>query len=489
MGVVVGGLWEAGQCRMLDAARREGGVKARQPIDLRIEDMALREAQEAICEAVGAAGGRAFIVGGSVRDAVLGIAAKDLDIEVYGIAPKRLIEILSADFPIDLVGEAFGVIKIRHLPIDVSIPRRESKAGLGHRGFKTLSDPSMSLEEAAGRRDFTINAVALDPLNGEVIDPYGGLGDLEARVLRHANEKFAEDPLRVLRGMQFAARFDLEAAPETIELCRAIEPEGVARERIFEEWRKLIVLGVRPSRGLTFLRGCGWVRHFPELEALIGCEQELDWHPEGDVWIHTLHCMDAFASQRVGDEWEDLIVGFAVLCHDFGKPETTEFTDGRLRSHGHEGAGKEPALTFLQRMTRQRGLIDAVLPLVAAHLRPIQLFDARASDSAVRRLARRVGRIDRLVRVARADQMGRPGVRFDGFPAGEWLLARARALEVADAAPKPMVMGHHLIELGLTPGPRFGPILRACYDAQIEGEFMTLDDGIEYAKSLIRESG
>ena len=318
------------------------GMDARNSIKRNIEDTALREALVTICEAIGAAGGRALLVGGCVRDAALGIPAKDLDIEVYGVPPERLAEILAMRFAIDLIGQAFAVIKIRGLPIDVSIPRRESKAGLGHRGFEVLSDPWMTPEEAVARRDFTINAMALDPVEGAIIDPYGGLQDLQMRLLRHTTEKFAEDPLRVLRGMQFAARFNLEVAPETASLCRTIEPEGLAHERIFEEWRKLILSGIRPSRGLKFLRDCQWVRYFPELEALIGCQQDPDWHPEGDVWTHTLHCMDAFATERAGNEWEDLVVGFAVLCHDLGKPSTTRFEDGRLRSKGMKKPGRRP---------------------------------------------------------------------------------------------------------------------------------------------------
>lgn len=442
----------------------------------------------AICEATRAAGGRALLVGGCVRDCALGTPARDLDIEVYGLPPERLAEILAARFAIDLVGQAFGVIKIHSLPIDVSIPRRESKTGLGHRGFEINSDPWMTPEAAASRRDFTINAVALDPLDGDVIDPYGGLLDLQRGILRHTSEKFAEDPLRVLRGMQFAARFKLVVAPETVSLCRSIELEGLASERIFEEWRKLILHGVLPSRGLQFLRDCGWVRHFRELEDLIGCPQDPEWHPEGDVWTHTLHCMDAFTSERTGSEWEDLVVGFSVLCHDLGKPSTTKFEDGKIRSKGHEEAGEGPTRSFLGRLTTQKALADQVVPLVCTHLRPRELFDVGAGDGAIKRLARRVGRIDRLVRVAKADHMGRPPMQLDSFPAGEWLLERARALAVEETRPEPLVMGRHLTRLGFTPGPHFGPILEACHEAQIEGKFSTLEEGIEYARRIYLES-
>jgi tRNA nucleotidyltransferase (CCA-adding enzyme) len=345
-------------------------MDARSIVDLKLQDSALREALRVISEATRAAGGRALLVGGCVRDSALGIPAKDLDIEIYGLLPDHLVAVLSARFAIDIVGQSFGVIKIRHLPIDVSIPHRDSKSGLGREGFGDNSDPWITPVETASRRDFTINAVALDPLDGEVIDPYGGLLDLRRRILRHSSMKFLEDPLRVLRGMQFVARFNLQAAPETVSLCRTVGPEGIARERIFEEWRKLVVLGLLPSLGLQFLRDCGWVRHFPELEVLIGCPQDPGWHPEGDVWTHTLHSMDTFAQERVQNEWEDLVVGLATLCHDFGKPATTELDGARVRSIGHERAGEMPTRSFLMRLANQRELVESVVPLVLSHLAP-----------------------------------------------------------------------------------------------------------------------
>jgi tRNA nucleotidyltransferase (CCA-adding enzyme) len=454
-------------------------------MQLSIADPRVESAITTICTLVRAAGGRAVAVGGCVRDAALGLPATDVDIEVFGIQPEALECLLDAAFRIDRVGQAFGVLKIHGLPVDVSLPRREAKAGTGHTGFIVASDPDMSMAEAAKRRDFTINAVSIDPLTGEVIDPCGGLDDLRRRILRHTSERFAEDPLRVLRGMQLAARFELQVTPETVALARTIEPEDLAAERIFEEWRKLVLLGRRPSLGLEFLAASGWVRHYPELDALVGCRQDSEWHPEGDVWVHTLLAMDAFADERIGDPAEDLIVGLAVLCHDMGKPATTALIDGRLRSFGHETAGETPTRTFLARMTNRQDLADEVVILVVNHLRPQQLWDQKAGDAAVRRLARAVGRIDRLVRVARADRAGPVGRPGAPFPAGEWLMAKARALAVADAAPKPIVMGRHLIELGLMPGPVFTTVLHDCYEAQLDGAFQDLDAGLAYARRVV----
>lgn len=457
-------------------------------LSLRIADDRVLAALCTVSELARDAGGRALAVGGCVRDAALGRAASDIDIEVHGIPAAALEDLLAARFRIDRVGRAFGVLKLHGLPIDVAVPRRESKAGLGHRGFLVESDPNLSMVEAASRRDFTINAVMMDPLTGEVMDPFGGLRDLRGGILRHTSDKFAEDPLRVLRGMQLAARFELDVAPETVALARSIEPEGLAAERVFEEWRKLALLGVTPSRGLRFLADSGWIRHYPELSATIGCPQDPDWHPEGDVWAHTLRCMDAFAAERIGDAEEDMVVGLATLCHDLGKPGTTTFEDGRIRSRGHDAAGAEPTRAFLARLTNSVALADQVVTLVVHHLRPQQLWDQRAGDAAVRRLARAVGRIDRLVRVARADRQGAQGSIGAPFPAGDWLLARARELAVADAAPPPVVMGRHLIAMGLVPGPGFGTILEACYEAQLDGAFADLEGGLACARALVERS-
>lgn len=454
-------------------------------VQLLIPDQELAKAAYEVCRLIATAGGQALIVGGSVRDALLGMPTTDIDIESYGIEPMQLQALLASRFDIDLVGKSFGVFKLRHLEIDIALPRREAKAGQGHKAFEVLSDPSMPFAEAAARRDFTINALGYDPLTGRLFDAHGGVRDLEARVLRHTSPRFAEDSLRVLRGVQFAARFDFTVAPETVELCRSIGGEDLPRERQFEEWRKLLVLGVKPSRGLAFLRDCGWVRYYPELEALIGCEQDPEWHPEGDVWTHTLHCLDAFAEERSGDPWEDLVVGFGVLCHDFGKPATTVSEQGRIRSEGHEPAGEAPTRRFLHRLTDHRELIEQVLPLVRSHLCPLQLYQSRAGDAAIRRLARRVGRIDRLVRVARADQRGRPPFSLASFPEGDWLLERAQALEVQDRAPKPIILGRHLIALGVVPGPGMGRLLAACFEAQLDGVFHSLDEGLRYARHLL----
>ena len=444
-----------------------------------------------VAELVKRAGGRALLVGGCVRDGLLGLEPKDFDIECFGLSAPDLQRVLEQRFTLDLVGLSFGVIKLHHFDIDVAMPRRETKLGLGHRAFDMEYDPSLTVAEAAARRDFTVNAIYRDPLTDEVIDPWNGRADLENRVLRHVSSHFSEDPLRVLRGMQFVARFDLAPAPETVEICRGMVPEGLAPERQFAEWAKLLTKGVKPSKGLAFLRATGWVAHYPELAHLIGCRQDPAWHPEGDVWNHTLCCLDAFAKERdegARAEGEDLVVGLAVLCHDFGKPACTAYdpVKKRIRSLGHDEAGVEPTLSFLRRLTNEDRLLKEVPPLVRLHMRPFAMWRDKASDGAIRRLAAKVVRIDRLLRVAAADDAGRPPFPSEREPL-RWLAEQAERLRIADSAPKPIVRGRDLIELGMKPGVEFGKILKAAYEAQLDGKFFDHKGGIDYVRHGSKE--
>ena len=464
-----------------------------------------------VAELVKRAGGRALLVGGCVRDELLGLAPKDFDIECFGISGQDLQRALEAEFELDLVGISFGIIKLKHLEIDVAMPRRETKLGLGHRAFGMEYDPTLTIEEASARRDFTVNAIYRDPLTGEVLDPWNGRTDLEKRILRHVSPHFTEDPLRVLRGMQFVARFGLDPAPETVAICRTMTPEGLAPERLFGEWAKLLTQGVRISKGLNVLRDVGWTKYYPELERLIGCQQDPEWHPEGDVWNHTLCCLDAFAASRQQDclisglddcsiagspvqsnsqtikqsNNEDLVVGLAVLCHDFGKPACTAYdpVKKRIRSLGHDEEGVEPTLSFLRRLTNEERLLKEVPPLVRLHMRPFAMWRDKSSDGAIRRLAAKVVRIDRLIRVAAADDAGRPPFPSEPEPL-RWLAEQAERLRVADSAPKPLVQGRDLIALGMKPGVEFGRILKAAYEAQLDGKFNDLKGGIEYVEKL-----
>jgi tRNA nucleotidyltransferase (CCA-adding enzyme) len=452
-------------------------------------DIAVPDLVLTLSRSVRDAGGRALLVGGWVRDQLLGHTSKDLDVEVFGVPADRLRTMLEPLGRVDTVGESFTVYKIGD--IDVSLPRRESKTGRGHKGFTVAGDPTLTLEEAARRRDFTINAISQDPLTGEVLDPFGGLRDLEARRLRIVDSRtFGDDSLRVLRALQFAARFELTADEATKALCRSIPLDDLPFERIWGEVEKLLLRARRPSIGLALALELGVVdRLWPELKALVGCQQEPEWHPEGDVWVHTLMVADEARARIDGlERGPAAAMMLGALCHDLGKPAVTAFIDGRIRSPGHEEMGIAPATSFLDRLNVHSldgyDVRHAVLGLVAHHQKPGAFHKAptEVSDGAFRRLALKVD-LELLARFAKADCNGRGG-QFD-CSAMDWFLERARALGVQHAAPAPLVLGRHLIDLGVAPGPRMGEILRAIYEQQLDGQITTLDEGIAAAKTMI----
>ncbi len=425
---------------------------------------------------------RAFLVGGCVRDALLGLpTGKDFDIEVFGVDYESLLKALSRWGRTDLVGRSFGVVKLATgsgRTYDFTVPRKDSKVAPGHKGFAIEFDALITPQEAAARRDFTINSILYDPRTRKVIDFFGGVADLNNRVLRHTSAAFAEDPLRVLRGMQFAGRFDLRAAPETIELSRKIKSgfAELAVERVREEWFKWAQLSAKPSAGLRFLVDSEWIDHFPEIKSLAGTPQEPEWHPEGDVFTHTCHCCDAMAQLdgwRQADGESRIVYMLAILAHDFGKPATTrhEPKDGRTRivSPGHEEAGVPLAENFLDRIGTPMVIRQRVIPLVRNHLFHLQ----EITDRAIRRLARRLEpeNIHGLCLVMTADSMGRPPRPAVEPENVKMLLARAHELEIRKQPPRPILLGRHLIEIGLPPGEPFGNILDKAFDAQVEGAF------------------
>lgn len=460
---------------------------------------------ESLARTLAEKGGRAMLVGGCVRDELMGVEPKDWDLEVYGIEPEMLKSLLeefaagNGERQLNIVGEAFTVYKLG-LDLDVALPRRERKVGRGHRGFVVEGDPEMSFEEACRRRDFTVNAILQDPLTGEIVDPFRGREDIERKVLRHvSDETFAEDSLRVLRAAQFAARLEFDIAPETVELCRSIDVTDLPRERIWGELEKLLLKSQRPSIGLKWLYDLGVVDQlFPELKSLVGVPQEPEWHPEGDVDVHTL--MVADEARKLIDDLpyeRQVAVMLGAVAHDFGKPPTTEFFDGRWRSHSHDEAGVEPTISFLDTLgiytLNGFDVRDQVVQLVRYHLKPGEFYKVDSKnpvgDGAFRRLARKV-EPDLLYRVAKADSLGRnpdwlpPEKRF-GSEAQEWFIERVRSLQIEKKAPEPILMGRHLIEMGLKPGREFKTILDAVYEMQLDGKVTDLEQAIAEARAMI----
>lgn len=444
------------------------------------------------------AGGRPFVVGGAVRDALRGLPVTDFDVEVFGLAPDALRRTLEAAASVNAVGEAFTVFKVSGLPglgaVDVSLPRRDSKAGPGHRGIAVVGDPGLSVVEAARRRDFTINALLYDPLTDEILDPHRGRRDLEAGVLRAVDPAtFGDDPLRALRAVQFAARFELTVEPETARLCASLPLGELPAERLFGEIEKLLLKALRPSIGFALARDWGMLPTLaPELIPLAETPQDPEWHPEGDVWTHTLLALDQAAPLHGDlDRARALAVMLGTLCHDLGKPGTTRFEEGRIRSRGHEEAGVDPSARLLDRWNVHTllgyDLRAQVLALVANHLKPGQLYDhrERVSDGAIRRLAAKC-EPDLLYRVARADCLGRTG-SFAPL-AMEWFREKVRQLDVAHRPPEPLLRGRDVLALGLRPGPEVGRIVKAVYELQLDGGVTTPDEARAQARRLVEAS-
>ena len=410
-------------------------------------------------------GGRAFVVGGWVRDQLRGESSKDIDIEVFGIPAAELSRLLATLGRVEPAARAFPFTRscgrVRRACHRRRAAAARVKTRAGTQGVRRQGDPSMTLAEAARRRDFTINAISWDPLTGEYEDPCGGLADLERRVLRAVDLRtFGDDSLRVLRAVQFAARFEFALEDQTAALCRRIPLDDLPAERIWGEVEKLLLQAPRPSIGFALARDLGVVDAvLPEMRPLAGCEQEPEWHPEGDVWVHTLMVIDK-ARELNGDLDRPRLatVMLGAVCHDLGKPATTAVIDGRIRSIDHEQAGVAPTLSLLDRLNVHA--IDGfdvraqVVGLVANHLKPGMFHKAQhVGDAAFRRLAQKVD-LELLARLARADCLGRTGA-FD-CSAMDWFLERAQALGVEHQPPVPLLLGRHALELGLEPARRSG---------------------------------
>lgn len=427
---------------------------------------------ERIAEKVKAAGGRTFYVGGFVRDKMLGIDNKDVDIEVHGIEPEKLWQILNETGEPVSFGQSFGIYSLKGEEIDIAMPRREKALAAAdgarrHRDFDVEVDPFIGTYEAARRRDFTINALMEDVLTAEIIDHFGGMKDLRDKIIRHIDpETFVEDPLRVLRAAQFAARFDFRVAPETVELCRGIDLSALSRERVEEEMKKALLKADKPSIFFEVLREMDQLEHwFPELKQLIGIEQDPIYHPEGDVWTHTMEVIDRAAAYRdkTSDPYAFMLL---ALTHDLGKIEATEFVKGRIHAYEHEIKGIPLVESFLHRLTAERSVISYVLNMVPLHMRPnIAAYSKPALKSTNRMFDSAVAPED-LIYFASADHPVFCG--SDAFTGdNDFLFDRLE--EYRKTMAKPYVMGRDLIAAGLEPGEDFSEFLDFAHKLRLAG--------------------
>jgi tRNA nucleotidyltransferase (CCA-adding enzyme) len=448
------------------------------------------------CHLVRSAGGRALLVGGCVRDAVMGGSPKDFDVEVYGLTlgeVQSLLVSVADGGRVDAVGVSFGVLKARFNgeEIDISLPRLDSKRGEGHKGFVVEMKSDLTVEQAASRRDFTMNAMGYDPLTGELVDPFDGRMDIKLGYLVPTSKAFCEDSLRVLRGMQFAGRFDMKASIPMRELALGMVDDyhSLPAERVWGEWEKWATKSVCPSKGIETLYLCGWDVHYPEIFNLRSCLQDKEWHPEGNAYVHTLHVCDAMArlceADRITGE-DRCVLMFAALCHDFGKASCTALVDGRWRSPGHASASVPLAENFLKRIGCFQRIIDRVLPLIEEHMAHIGLD---VNKRTVRRLANRIApaTIRELAYVVHADMAGRPPLPAEQNEKMLEILQYAESENVAEEKVQPLVMGRDLLLIGYVAGPEMGRVLKYLYEKQLDGEFSTKEEGIELLNQAIED--
>ncbi|MBY0109845.1 MAG: HD domain-containing protein [Candidatus Babeliaceae bacterium] len=430
------------------------------------------------------------MVGGAVRDILLQLPIHDLDIEVHSISSDDLEKILSDFGTVHFDGKSFGVLRINSLPVDWSLPRRDSS---GRKPVVEV-DPTMDITQALKRRDLTMNAMAIDLATGELIDPFNGYADLQNKVLATPDQIFfMQDPLRFYRVMQFIGRFEMQPNRELDIICTSMDISTVSIERIHAEFNKLLMLSKRPSLSIYWLKNIGRLKEvLPELAATIGIEQEPSWHPEGDVFEHTMQALDAAAALSGADSLTHKLICYAALCHDLGKVTTTRIIDGRLRSLGHEQAGVAPARALCKRLTGNKKLIDHVALLVRHHMAPAQLISQNASAKAYKKLAKALApdlNLYMLAQLAYADKLGRNPARCGPLtgilPAIDQFILKAQEYGVLYGPEKQIITGADLIPLGFE-GPALGRALEQVYEHQIKEKKPSKETLLRYAQRMLK---
>lgn len=448
-----------------------------------------------IVHAICIQGGTVLLVGGAVRDIFLGLPMHDLDCEVYGLSLEKLQEILQTFGTVMLVGVSFGVLKLRDLAVDWSVPRSDS-AG---RKPEVTTRPHMAYADAFRRRDLTINAMGIDLHTNELVDPYNGYADVQQRILRAPDiTTFVEDPLRLYRVMQFVGRFAASVAPELQEVCKTMDVQSVSRERVESEFEKLLLKSVRPSLGLRWLRATGRLQEImPELFGTIDVPQRPDFHPEGDVFEHSMQALDAAAA--IARTYEDgatekkLILLYAALCHDLGKQDVTVWKDDRWRSTGHAEAGVPRAKALLGRITGKKKVIADVCVLVEHHMAPGVYAKEGAKLPAYKKLAHSVAphiSLRFLADLSYADRRGRNAQSHEPLIGDDahvqTFIATAQKAGVLDAPEPPLLRGEDLLAVHIT-GAQIGRLLTRAYELQLRHGVQDKEELKKWVLTNIRE--
>ena len=425
-----------------------------------------------IAAAVHQLGGRALLVGGCVRDGLLGIPCYDIDCEVHGVAPDKLRSLLARFGDIDESGEKYGIFTIRGAGVDIALPRMETRTGPGHKDFVVVTDPDLPPERAAMRRDFTVNAIMRDALTGEYVDPFGGINDLKNGVLRAVpGDKFEEDPLRVLRGAQFASRFHLKPDDETIEKMRRMPVHALSAARVMEETKKALLKSDQPSVYFSVLEAAGALEPwFHELAALRKIPQNPVYHPEGDALAHTLMVLDAAAEIRDQINLKDpLAFMLACLTHDLGKAVSMQVKeDGRIQAIGHEHTGVPLVGDMLSRLGAGKKTIAYAQNMCKLHMRVHTCYYGKARVSRTNLLFDEAEMPEELAWLVVCDSRGTGKPRENADTEEAFIMERLRLYE--EAAAKPMPDAAMLMALGMQPGPKMKAAIKKARELVLCGE-------------------
>jgi len=428
-----------------------------------------------ICDILQKNGHQAVLAGGAVRDMIMGIEPHDFDIATSA-SPDIVATLLEENqFKIKEVGKSFGVVlaKIEESEYEIATFRTESDYLDGRRPSKVVFS---TIEEDAWRRDLTINALFFDPIAGRYIDYVGGREDIQKKIIQfvgNADERINEDKLRMLRAIRFAVKFDWSIEPETFIAiaAHASEISMISPERIRQEFEKMFMCK-RPSRMIDLLISTGLMEIIlPEVAKLRGLRQDPRWHPEGDVLTHTKLVLEMLKD-------ESFELQCAALFHDIGKADTFREENGIISAHGHAELGAEQAEGILKRLKFSNDQITHITALVRDHMKVHSCMDMKTST--IRRLIAELHFPD-LIRLAEADDAAS---RKD-FKAITFL--KGKQIEFASEVrlPTPIVKGADLIAMGLKPGPMFRDILGSVMNAQLEGRFITKEEGISLVKEML----
>ena len=426
--------------------------------------------------------GTAYFVGGYVRDSILGISNKDIDIEIHNVTPYILENILKELGEVKTTGKSFGVYNIKGFDLDIALPRKESAIGTGHKDFRIDVDAYLPLKDSARRRDFTINALMKNVLTGEIKDYFGGLDDLNNGIIRHIDDKtFIEDSLRVLRACQFAARFGFTIAPETICLCKTMDLSTLPKERIAEELSKALLKAKKPSIFFDSLYECKQTEWFKEVYALKGIKQNSKYHPEGDVYMHTMSVLDqAGGLFPTGIDNPDRYLPFmlSALCHDFGKVNTTEINNkGQICAINHETTGIPIANGFLKRIYNNKSFTKYVDNMIEYHMKAHNCFDNRSRARTTNLMFDKLLYPKDFILLVYADSTGHNLNNLDNKQFNMFLgkamiesgFLTDRYLDYGKRISEPHITADDLIELGLKPSPLFKIILDKAWDMHLKG--------------------